>query len=529
MVKFSGTLNRIGGRLSQAFKSNTAKKILSAVGAGAKKALESETGQAALAGLVQGTAETVLIGGNYGENIKKAVVTNVLGVHDIVTDPMDPMKHVMVEEIERMKQDKSAKQLFERYATVTKDKLSEVNSEIGKIESYLKLNQTVGNQEQSEIEVLESAVKVFDNALTKEHFNINSLRDALKKEAHLRTAEEKKLIDCMKRNYDSMSNIMKKEKEALIEEAVQQTIDISGEVAEHLCSDVPLVGDAIASGVVTARAATQMYKLHNIISDLSGLDIHHIKMPSITPKALEIALTKDNINEHELGVITQSRIEHIEENINELRHVEENVLKDLRVKAITHGIQNGAKGTSVLPNLKTDMAVASKHHPKIHFYTTKWDSEYVIMFHVVGPYHTGSSFLLCFDLMSDVVGFYDVIMPIHHVNRNIKPPIGAMSLKSAFDEFLKMASQNVDVSEMHKRRLKRGIGQQPLHIGSQHYQQSYVSLRRNAQKISQDAEIQSHILIGPLNMQRTTLLNVLLHGIVLINNSGRNTWPERPE
>nr|AZJ37619.1 VP5 [Umatilla virus] len=521
MGKISNAISKFGTGIKRAAKSDITKTILQAAASGVTRFAESEVGQRTIEGLVQGTAQTVLTGGSLGENVKRAVVTNVLGTHDIVTDPLDPVKHQMAAQLDEIKDKVESDKLRAEMATVVKSKLTPINTELTKIENHLKQVHNNDKIERNEIEILESAIKALSHVVEIDQKGLKRLRHVLQKEERNRSSEEKAILNAMATNYESLRSMIARERDGLIEEAVEQTLDISGEIAEHLAAEVPLVGETLATGIATGRGVVQMYRLGQLIAEMGNLPMDHVVLPAITQGSLEVMLTTDDsLEEQHLMQILESKIEHVDSIKREVDHLSENVVPIITTAAHQESLRLGGKGTTIPQTVKAALHIPKKSRPAIHFYTAPWDSDYVVMFHVVGPYHSGESFLLCVDLATDYISRYDIYVPGHHAS-NPRIQKDVMTLQMAMDEFLREASQVGGSTQIHQERLARGVGQKAIYIGSQPYTSFYSSMYRNAEKLVREREVQMHVFRGPIALQRRTLLNVLMHGIVIINDNIR--------
>nr|CAH0473070.1 outer capsid protein 2 [Umatilla virus] len=521
MGKLSNAIAKFGTGIKKAAKSDITKTILQAAATGATRFAESEVGQKTIEGFVQGAAQTALVGGSFGENVKKAVVTNVLGLHDVVTDPLDPVKHQMAAQLVEIKDKVESDKLRQEMNTVVKAKLTPINSELTKIENHLKLVHNSNKVEQNEIEILEAAIKSLSHVVELDQKGLKRLRHVLQKEERNRSSEEKAILNAMATNYESLRSMVVKERDGLIEEAVEQTLDISGEIAEHLAAEVPLVGETLATGIATGRGVVQMYRLGQLIAEMGNLPMDHVVIPAITQNSLEVMLTNDDeLEEQHLMQIVESKIEHVDLIKREVDHISTNVIPAITTAAHQESLRAGGNGTTIPRTVRAALHIPKKSQPAIHFYTAPWDSDYVVMFHVIGPYHLGESFLLCVDLATDYISRYDIYVPGHHaMGSRIQKDV--MTLQMAMDEFLREASQVGGSTQIHQDRMARGVGQRAIYIGSQPYTTHYPNMYRNAEKLVREREIQMHVFRGPIALQRRTLLNVLMHGIVIINDNIR--------
>nr|QWE80476.1 outer capsid protein 2 [Corriparta virus] len=515
MGKITNALSKFGGAVSKAVKSNTAKKIFKAAIDGAGRVASSEIGQRAIAGLIEGAASAALTGESYGEEIKRAVILNVAGVNDIVTDPLNPIEHALALKVNNLDKTIRSNADIDKYGKVLK-KIEGIGSELEKVEKYLQISHETEISEQDEIIALEAAMKAMGMVVGQEKKNLAILEKALRKEDKARTADEKRMIDYMKKNYEHLAEIANKEKESIIEEALEQTIDIGGEIAEHLAAEVPLVGEGIAAGMATARGAVQIYKLGKVISDLTNTPIHHVELPMITPEGLQVLYEEPEPTEDQnLLRIVSSKLRHVDEVDKEVKHLSDKVVPAVIRQATADSLAMGGNGKGVPMRSRAVNHVPRNQRPAIHFYTAPWDSDFVVIFHVIAPYSSDASFILALDLATDYVGYYDIYKDYTSDCCETDP---YFNLQYAVDDFLMEASAVGGSTEIHAERLQRGIGTSAIYVGSQEYRVSFEAMREHAKAIVQDSTIQMHLLRGPLSMQRTSLLNALMHGVSILKD-----------
>ncbi|AGT51059.1 VP5 protein [Corriparta virus] len=516
MGKITNALSKFGGAVSKAVKSNTAKKIFKAAIDGAGRVAQSELGQRAISGLIEGAATAALTDGSYGEEIKRAVILNVAGVSDVVTDPLNPIEHALAQKVNRIDKVIRSNADIDKYGKVLK-KIDGIGTELTKVEKYLQISHETEISEQEEIEALEAAMKAMGMVVGEEKKNLAILERALRKEERMRSADEKRMIEYMKRNYEHLAEIANKEKESIIEEALEQTIDIGGEIAEHLAAEVPLVGEGVAAGMATARGAVQIYKLGKVISELTNTPIHHVELPMITPEGLQVLYEEsDPTEDQNLLRIVSSKLKHVEEVDKEVVHLAEKVVPVVVKQAATDSLELGGSGKGVPMRTRASNHVPRNQRPAIHFYTAPWDSDFVIIFHVIAPYSSDASFMLALDLATDYVGYYDIYKDYVSECSEID---SYFNLQHAVDDFLIEASAVGGSTEIHAERLQRGVGTSAIYVGSQEYRVSFEAMREHAKRIVQDPSVQMHLLRGPLSMQRTSLLNALMHGITILSDT----------
>ncbi|WAB23647.1 VP5 protein [Acado virus] len=516
MGKITNALSKFGGAVSKAVKSNTAKKILKATMDGAGRVVQSELGQRAIAGLIEGAATAALTGESYGEEIKRAVILNIAGVNDVVTDPLNPIEHALAQKVNQIDKTIKSNADIDKYGKVLK-KINGIGTELEKVEKYLQISHDTEISEQDEIKALEAAMKAMGMVVGEEKKNLAILEKALRKEDKIRSADEKRMIDYMRKNYEHLAEITNKEKDSIIEEALEQTIDIGGEIAEHLAAEVPLIGEGVAAGMATARGAVQIYKLGKVISELTNTSVHHVELPMITSEGLQVLYEEpDPTEDQNLLRIVSSKLRHVNEVDREVQHLAEKVVPAVIKQAATDSLELGGTGKGVPMRSRAANHTPRNQRPAIHFYTAPWDSDFIIIFHVIAPYSSDASFVLALDLATDYVGYYDIYKD--YVVDQCESD-SYFNLQYAIDDFLLEASAVGGSTEIHAERLQRGVGTSAIYVGSQEYRVSFEAMREHAKKIVQDPSIQMHLLRGPLSMQRTSLLNALMHGVTILSDT----------
>nr|QNH88367.1 VP5 [Peruvian horse sickness virus] len=512
MGKITNTLSRLGRGFKNILTSDTTKRVVSGIGTTIAKVAESEIGQRAIGGVVQGIAEATLTDSDYSSAIKKAVIGNVLQIHDEPVDPLNPTEQKLSKKLNTLEREVNHVQLLERQSEKVEEKLA---ARIEKVKTALQKEGKILNEEENQMELLDTSVQSMLEIAEHENKNLAELNDALLKESRARTLVENRLVEAMKQNFRTMSNVVKAEKDALIEEALEQTIDIGGDISEHLAAEVPFIGESIASGMATARGVMQVYKLGQLISKLTGINIEHTEVPAISPVLVETLLTEPTVNDAILQKVVYSKLKHVEEVKNELEHLSQNVFNELVKKAKDDNLHLESSDTVIHHSTRSNYHVTTTRRPGAHIYTAPFDSDYIVIILVVSPYHQHRAFVLCVDLLNDFIMFQDVSHGGTRVHKGVRPT-GFPSFRNAIKDFFKESARNVMSTRMHSERMQRGVGNEPIYITSMLYPYSFLQTRRNAENICRSQEIQRHILRGPLNMQRKSILNGLFHGVTLV-------------
>ncbi|AGX89724.1 VP5 [Mobuck virus] len=515
MGKFSSALARFGRGIKNVATSDTMKRIASTAGTAIMKAAESEVGQKVIAGVVQGVAEAAITDVEVGGAIKKAIIGNVVGVHELPVDPLNPTEQELNNKLRNLQREIKSTQALEQINQEAEAKLA---NNIEKLREVLLKESKITRSEQNQVEALDISMRSMIELTEHEARGLQELQDALIKEARARTRDETKMVEALKANYLSMSNVVKTEREALIEEAMEQTIDIGGEIAEHLAAEVPFIGEGIATGMATARGTMQIYKLATIISKLTGVDVRHAELPAISPIAIDTLLTTDNINEGALQKIVLAKIKQVEDVHKELVHLNEVVNEEIQRKSADESLKTGSADTTIHHTLRSNYHIPRNKRPGIHVFTAPYDSDYVLMFLINSPYSQHRACLVCFDLLIDYVMMQDIS---HGGTKLHKGPKGGnlVNFKAAYKEFFRESARNAGSSTMHSERMSRSAGNEPLYVTSLHYPYSYTHTRKNAEIICRNQDVQKHLLRGPLAMQRKAILNAIQHGVTIVTGS----------
>nr|P21230.1 RecName: Full=Outer capsid protein VP5 [Broadhaven virus]AAA42802.1 viral protein 5 [Broadhaven virus] len=413
-ARFPGFLNRIGSGITRAARSDTTKRIPSAAGRAVERVAASEIGQRAIAGVVEGAATAALTGESVGESVKRAVILNVAGVHQTVPDPLNPVE---IETQAKLRELDLANKREEAQIRHNKSMLQKEAQILGEVQHLMTVQEHV---DQAKYEVRSGRALQAAQAIVKgERQQLDRVTKALIRENEMRTTDERKLIEGMRHNYSALAKSVDADS-ALIEEAVEQTVDIGGEIAEHATASIPFVGEAVSAGMATARGAMQIYRLGKTIHAITGLHTNHCEIPAIHQGAIETLLTSDSpTSDASLAQITSSRVRHLREIESELAHLDAEVkpamqqmCQDIAKLAPDH--LKKRRGV-IHMNAAHELRVPLKQRPMIHSYTSPWDSDYVLILHVVGPYHSGQAFVFCLDLALDQFHFEE--------DTGSKPPV----------------------------------------------------------------------------------------------------------
>nr|AGZ91955.1 outer capsid protein VP5 [Changuinola virus] len=515
MGKIIKALNKFGKKTWNALNSNTAKKIYSTLGKAAEKVVNSELGSAAIDGLIQGSVQSIVTGESYGETVKQAVLLNIMGGSEAIPDPLSPGEQSVIRELTALKEKEKQEQVYNKYHTQVEKILG---SEIKDVRDYVIKEVGAEVQTENQIEVLEKALRGYGKIIDHEMKGVNKLARALKKEVMDRTEDEEKMVIEYRNKIDALEQAVEVERDAMNEEAVQELISMSTDIVEAAAEEVPIFGAATAVAVASGRAVEGAYKIKQIISMLTGIDLSHLKTPVIQPETLRAILGKKEgmpIEDAKLARGLDHKLEVLKENIDEVRHMEKEI-----VPAITKAAKEDAKllGISeklIHPRTAMRFKIPIVDQPLIHIYVAPWDSDTVFMFHCIPPHHQSTSFLLGFDLDIEYV-FFEDLTASRHVLRRGAQTITGRSFQQAYQEFLMLASNVEGGGEIHKRRLLRSRQNHPIYMGNIHYEISYNQLLSNAMELVHNEDLQAHVLRGPIHFQRRSILGALKYGIEVL-------------
>nr|ADM88608.1 VP5 [Tribec virus] len=520
-ARMSGFLSRLGSGISKAVTSNTARQIVSAAGNAISRAASSELGQRAISGAIEGAVNSALTGEALGESMKKAVILNVAGVHQTVPDPLNAVEIETQVKLRELDQENKREEAAIRHNALMLKREEEILNDVKHLQNIQVITE---GDEQNEIKDLEAVLGTTRTLVREERTKLDKIANALMREDALRTTDERKLIEGMRHNYQALAKSVEAERSALIEEAIEQTVDIGGEIAEHATASIPFVGEAVASGMATARGAIQIYRLGKTIHALTGLHTHHMEVPSIHQGALETLLTADHpTNDASLIRIAGSRSRHLKEIEAEVTHLQTEIAP--AYKKACQSIRKTApehlrKQCEVIRTTAShELRVPLQQRPMVHTYTSPWDSDTVVILHIVGPYHTGQAFVMCVDLSLDLFHFEEVHPAVHPFHRRQHAILRTFG--QACSDFFLMSARHPDSTKVHKTRMEWSVGEAPLHIGSIPYETSFGQMLENARTFSTRPELQQALLRGPIAMQRRTILNAIMHGAVMIQTRRR--------
>ncbi|QCQ85340.1 VP5 [CHeRI orbivirus 1] len=512
MGKFTSALSRIGRGIRNVATSDTTRRIIAGAGNVAARVLESETGQKVVAGVVQGLVESAVTEGDTSSAIKKAIIGNVLNIHEPPVDPLNPTEQVLASKVAALQKEVKYVEEYQKHEEAIDDKIV---TDIEHLKKIIKNSESVSEEEEDQVKTLQQAMKVMLELSEHEIHGLQTLNEALGKESKARSRNEAKIVEALKSNYSSMLTTVRAEKEAIMDEALEQIVDLGGEISEHLAAEVPLIGESIAAGMASARGVQQIMKLSKTINKLTGIDVNHMEVPAISPLTVETVLMNDSVNDAQLQRIIQAKLKHVEEVKREVEHINESVSTELIKKAAEEGLKTGNSSNVIHHTIRSNFHVPRTKRPGIHIYTSPYDSDYVMFFLVVSPYSMHRAFIVCIDLLIDFVSMQDVYHGGTRVHKGSRTG-GLPSVRNACKEFYRDSVRHIGSSKMHAERMARSTNSDPLYVTSMGYPYSFAQTRRNAEAICKNAEIQKHLLRGPLNMQRKSLLNALMHGVTIV-------------
>nr|QQY96743.1 VP5 [Equine encephalosis virus 2] len=504
MGRFTKMLTRAGGAIKKAVTSQGAKKMYSALGEMAIKAANSEIGQAAMEGLVQGTIQSAIEGGSYGSNIKQAMLLSVAGRLDAPPDPTSPGEVAMRNAIIKLKAEEEEDRVFEKH-----------NAAIGDIvgKEVMKLRETIKRgavAEGKEIESVETAIDGLMKLNEKRVVDIQNLTDAINKERADRSEEERLMVDSYMDNIYQIKHALEIEQEAMHEEAIQEGLDMAAEVLEHASEEVPIIGAGLATAAASARAIEGGLKVKEVINKIMGVDLSHIGHKPVLPSTISTIIQNrgKEIDEKQMmkSLIEKKTI--LDEERKEVEHIRVEVLPKFK-QAVE---ENGSKWH---PKLAHTTYIPMTQKPKIHVYSAPYDSDDILIIKVLSPHHIGTGFFVGFDLALDFVHYVD-IHPESHPLRGGGIEVIGPSFASAYREFFDIASNSEDVTTVQRRRLQRSGREHPIYVGSFDYEVSYEMLKSNTLSLVHNDELQMHVLRGPKHLQRRMIMAAMMHGVEII-------------
>nr|UYG25716.1 VP5 [African horse sickness virus] len=502
MGKFTSFLKRAGSATKKALTSDAAKRMYKMAGRTLQKVVESEVGSAAIDGVMQGTIQSIIQGENLGDSIKQAVILNVAGTLESAPDPLSPGEQLLynkVSELERMEKE-------DRVIETHNEKIVEkYGKELVDIRKIMRGEAQAEKLEGKEMFYIEKALKGILQIGKDQSDRITRLYRALQTEEELRTADETKIISEYREKFNALKQAIELEQQATHEEAVQEMLDLSAEVLETAAEEVPIFGAGAANVVATTRAVQGGLRLKEIIDKLTGIDLSHLKVADIHPHIIEKAMLKDAVTDSDLAMAVKSKVDVVDEVNAETEHIIDAIMPLVKKEYDKHENKFHIEIPSALK-------IHSEHTPKVHIYTTPWDSDKVFICRCIAPHHQQRSFMIGFDLEIEFV-FYEDTSVESHVMHGGAISIEGRGFRQAYSEFMSAAWSMPATPELHKRRLQRSLGSHPIYMGSMDYTVSYEQLVSNAMKLVYDTDLQMHCLRGPLKFQRRTLMNALLFGV----------------
>ncbi|ACJ06239.1 VP5 [Equine encephalosis virus] len=504
MGRFTKMLSRAGGAIKKAVTSQGAKKMYSALGEMAIKAANSEIGQAAMEGLVQGTIQSAIEGGSYGSNIKQAMLLSVAGRLDAPPDPTSPGEVAMRNAIIKLKAEEEEDRVFEKH----NEAISRiVGEDVMKLRDIVKKGEVVQGDE---IKTVETALEGLIRLNEKRTMDISQLTDAINKERVDRNEDEREMVDNYMDNIHQIKHALEVEQEAMHEEAIQEGLDMAAEVLEHASEEVPIVGAGLATAAASARAIEGGLKVKEVINKIMGVDLTHIGHKPVLPSTISTIIQNrgKQIDERQMvrSLIEKKNI--LEEERREVEHIRSEVLPKFK-QAVSEN------GEAWHPKLARTTYIPMTQKPKIHVYSAPYDSDDIMIVKALSPHHAGLGFFIGFDLALDFVHFVD-IHPESHVLRGGGIEVAGPSFSSAYREFFDIASNSDDVSTVQRRRLQRSGREHPIYVGSFDYDISYDMLKSNALSLVHNDDLQMHVLRGPKHLQRRMIMAAMMHGVEII-------------
>lgn len=502
--------------MKNALTSKAAKNVYKWIGNTAEAVISSELGQSAIQGVVAGLASSALTGANAGEEVKKAVILNVLGVHDAVPDPNAPSEHKLLERVKEIETEQAIERLETKHLKEIEKVLSDKEKkDLQSVKEYMSKVAKNEAVEQKEIEVLSTAVRSYDGLLERYERDLHKVKNAIQREEFARTDDERRIVSALNRNYAAIKKTLDMERDAIKEEATQQIVDIGGEIAEGLLEEIPLVGSALAADATAVRGAIQIYKLNNAIRTLTSLPTEHLHPPQVAPTVVQELVVGTQRDGCELALANiDYKLNHLTDMRRELEHMETNIVPRIADVSTEVNRREGGDIKKIPGEARMAFKLAACDSPGVHCYTSCWDSDYVVIFHVVSPFTQQRAFLLCLDLMTEIVHFEDIYAP-----RAFSLPYHEGEAPRMFHvvmrHFLEMSAREARGMGLHSERLLRGVREAPLYINSMTTRVPYAQKRMHAVRIATDPEVQKHLLRGPLAYQRRALLNALLHGVAI--------------
>nr|UWW10744.1 VP5 protein [Tibet orbivirus] len=517
MGKIIKSLNKIGKKVGNALTSNTAKKIYKTIGRAAERFAESEIGSATIDGLVQGSVQSILTGESYGETVKQAIILKVLGAGDDIPDPISPGEVGLMSKVRELEEDRKAERVVIQH---NKKLIEKYGEDLGVVRNYLMKEKEAIEEEEDQIKILDKAVGVYGKIVSDEEHQLQKLKEALITESMYRTEEEAKMVADYRGRFEALKAAIEVERDGMQEEAIQEIAEMTADVLEAAAEEVPIAGAGMAAAIASARAVEGAYKLKEVITALSGIDLTHLKTPKVHPETLALAIDpNEDLEDRKLAAVVDSKLKIVADNGKEIEHIAKQILPQFKEQVAIDNENLGAKGSKrIHPQTVARFMVPLTQQPLIHIYSAPWDSDYVFMFHCVSHHHMNESFFLGFDLELEVVYYEDLTMHWHALGSRAQG-IQGRTLREAYQDFLLGASKGEEASVMHKKRLVRSRMNHPIYLGKVHYDISYDHLKSNALTIVHDEELQLHLLRGPVHFQRRAIMGALQYGVAILDRS----------
>nr|WEF49328.1 VP5 protein [Epizootic hemorrhagic disease virus 1]CAN89109.1 VP5 protein [Epizootic hemorrhagic disease virus (serotype 1 / strain IbAr22619)] len=515
MGKFIKQLSKFGKKVGGALTSNTAKKIYKTIGDTAVRFAESDIGSAAIDGLIQGSVQSVLTGESYGETVKRAVLLNVLGAGDEIPDPLSPGEQGIQRKIKELEDEMKGEVVRTKH---NEQIIRRFGADLDEVYKFAVSEYKEGVEEKDQFEILKKALTSYGELTKAEFGELKRLEKALQKESSERSKDESLMVKEYRQKIEALKDAIEVESTGIQEEAIQEIAGMSADILESAAEEVPLFGGGVATSIATARAIEGGYKLKKVINALSGIDLSHLRTPKIQPKTLEAILeapTKEEIKDLSLVEGIQMKLQNLEENRNEILHIQGEILPKLREAMIEDHKEIGdERDKRILPKTAMRFKVPTTQQPVIQIYSAPWDSDDVFMFHCISHHHLNESFFLGFDLELEYVHYEDLTRHWHALGA--AQEVVGRSLKEAYSEFFQLAAQIDGAGAIHQKRLIRSKSYHPIYLGAMHYDVAYRELKNNALKIVNDSEVQKHLLRGPKHFQRRAILSALKDGVKLL-------------
>lgn len=514
---FGGKLARFGQSVARVFTSPRTQALLRGAADVATRVAKSDLGSRVLSGAAQGALEAAVTGQNLRSSVQRAVILNVAGTDPVPVDPLSPGELRLASKVEKIEEVQEGDE--QALAYIKKVEENHTQTIPGLLKAITD-NRKAEATEETQITLLEKSTEALNSIVKHEADSIKKVSNALQREDINRTSDERKIITALSAGYERLRHAATRERDALIEEAVEQTVEVGANIAEHAAASIPLFGEGVAAGIATARGTIQLYRLGKTISELSGLSVDHLELPHVSrayiKHAIEGSLPTDP--EAALQIAVTDRLSHVEAVKKEAQHFMQNAIPTIKATKPTSASSNGG---IPLPRLKLD--IPSKLLPRIHIYTSAFGSDAVVILHVVAPLSMGEAFFLAIDLEYSYVYFADVYVPPTRFHVRAANMAG-QTLETASANFFAHASR-LGSDDRHARLIRASVREDPFYVGSVAYTTPYTYMRENARSIARTPEIQAHLLRGPAAYQRTVILNAVMHGFAMPRKAKLTRYP----